>query len=139
MATAKINFEIDSDILASAKAFSAKHNIHLNKIVSTYFASLAQEGASTVPIDRRKSILFEVSMGKLSVADAARELDLGDAGHVLALMRELKIPITLGSSSPALVKKQADMTLEAMRSCMLPIKPEQGARKSRTKASKAVE
>lgn len=139
MATAKINFEMDRDVLANAQAFSTKHKIPLNKIVSTYFASLGQEGASAVPIDRRQGILFEVSMGKVSIADAARELGLGDAGHVLALMRELKIPITLGALPPTFVKKQAEIALEAMGSCMLPIKPGLIARKSRSKASKAVE
>ena len=139
MTTAKINFEMDRDTLANAQSFAAKNRVSLNKLVSAYFASLGHDGSSVVPVDSRQSVLFEVSMGKISIADAARELGLGDAGHVLSLMRQLGIPITLGFLPPVFVKQQADASLEAMRSCMLPLEPSPRTRKSRNKTSHAVE
>ena len=136
MTTAKINFEMDRDVLATAQAFAAKHRVSLNKLVSTYFASLGQEDKAAMPVDGRLSVLLEVSQGKVSITDAARELGLGDAGHVLALMRQAKIPITLKPLPANFVKNQADSALEAMRSCMLPVVPKEPAR--RTKSARAV-
>lgn len=132
MTTAKINFEMDRDVLASAQAFAAKHRVSLNKLVSTYFASLGQKDTVAPPVDRRLSVLLEVSMGKTSITDAARELGLGDAGHVLALMRQAKIPITMKPLPAGFVKNQADSTLEAMRSSMLPVAPKVPARRAKT-------
>ena len=51
MTTAKINFEMDRDVLATAQAFAAKHRVSLNKLVSTYFASLGQEDNAAMPVD----------------------------------------------------------------------------------------
>ena len=136
MTTAKINFEMDSDVLANAQAFAARHRISLNKLVTTYFASLGRASSDPMPVGGPLTTLLEVSTGKLCIADAARELGLVDGGHVLALMRQNNIPITLGGQTNHFVKTQAEATLDAMRSCMLPMPSRSSSgKKKRAKAA----
>ena len=120
MTSAKINFEMDSEVLANAQAFAARHRVSLNKLVTTYFASLGRGESDPMPVGGPIATLLEVSTGKLGIADAARELGLVDGGHVLALMRQNNIPIVLGGLSNHFVKAQAEDALEAMRAGMLP-------------------
>jgi hypothetical protein len=94
MGKAKINFEIDEQHLANAKAFAARHRSSLNKLVGAYFASLGQdETMEERPVNPLTKILLEVSLGRLSILDASHELKLPDGGYVLHLMREANLPL----------------------------------------------
>ena len=137
MTTAKIAFEMDSDVLAKAQAFAARNRIPLNKLVVSYLASLGKGELDTVPAAGPLATLLDVSTGKLGVTDAARKLGLVDAGHVLALMRQNQIPLALGGLPEHFVQAQSGETLEALRSCMLP--PPRVASVEKTRGSKAAE
>jgi hypothetical protein len=63
------------------------------------------------------------SVGKLSIVEAADLLELPDAGFVLHLLAENGLP--LPKLREADVRKQADNSLEAMRSC-LPLPHQRG-------------
>ena len=99
MTTAKISSEKDSDVQVGAQAFAA------------------------TSVEQRHSVLLAVSAGQTSITDAAHELGLGDAGQVLALMRQAQIPITIKPLPAGFVKNQTDSTLDAMRSSMLSVSP----------------
>ncbi len=118
MGKAKINFEIDQDSLANAKAYVARHGGSLNKLVSALFDSLGQDEQLAPPaINGVTKILLAVSAGKLSIVEAANLLELPDAGFVLHLLAENGLP--LPKLREADVRKQADNSLEAMRSCLI--------------------
>lgn len=61
--------------------------------------------------------LLEVSIGSLSVIDAARELNLPDGGFVLRLMGEARLPFPKLPDDPA--RRQAGETLEALKKCLI--------------------
>lgn len=138
MTTAKIAFEMDSDVLAKAQAFAARNRIPLNKLVVNYLASLGKgELDATLPVAGPLVTLLDVSSGKLGIADAALKLGLVDAGHVLALMRHNQIPLALGGLPEHFVEAQSGEILEALRSCMLPLPRVAGSEE--TRGSKAAE
>src|SRR5438067_2385128 len=89
MGKAKIGFEVDEVDLANAKAYVARHGGSLNKLVSALFASLGQEELGRMPaLDPSASVLISVSTGKLSIMEAARQLELPDAGYVFHRLAE---------------------------------------------------
>ena len=98
MTKAKIGFEIDEADLTNAKAYVAKHGGSLNKLVSALFASLGREDASRIPAqDPATAILLAVSIGKISIMGATRQLELPDAGYVFQhlVCHYPNFPITL--------------------------------------------
>jgi len=112
---AKINFEIEERNLANAKSFAARHRVSLNKLVSAYFASLGQDESPA--LDPSMKTLLDVSLGNLSVIDAARELNLPDGGFVLHLMREARLP--LPKLPDDLVRQQVEDAREALKQCLI--------------------
>ena len=124
MSKAKINFEIEQESLANAKAYVAKHGGSLNKLVSSLFAGLGQdERLGTPAIDPAKRVLLDVSAGKISIMEAAQLLELPDAGYVLHRLRDERLPLPKLSESE--VQRQAADSLEALRATMrkAPVKP----------------
>lgn len=131
MSKAKINFEIEERNLANAKSFAARHRVSLNKLVSAYFASLGQDESRAPALDPSMKTLLDVSLGNLSVIDAARELNLPDGGFVLHLMREARLP--LPKLPDDLVRQQAEDAREALKECLIK-KDEAGSKRSRSGA-----
>ena len=94
MGKTNIGFEIDERDLANAKAFVAKNGGSLNKLVAALFASLAREETRNRPApDPASTVLMQVSAGKISIMEAARQLELPDAGYVFHRLSELGLPL----------------------------------------------
>ena len=143
MPKAKINFEIEEEDLANAKAYVARHGGSLNKLVATLFASLAADQRQRSPaVDPAVEILLNYSAGKLSMVDAANILRLPDAGYVLRRMEQAGIP--LPRLTEAEITRQAKGSLEALKACIVdstPAKrkaPPGKAKPSKARRSKAV-
>lgn len=118
MGKAKINFELDERLLAQAQAYAAENRTSLSKLVSAFFAQLGKKehGPARSAMD---TTLTEVVVGKVSVADAARELGLQDAGFLLQIMREKGLP--LPSIDPVEVNEMAQRSFEALKTAMRPV------------------
>ena len=130
MRKAKINFEIEQENLANAKAYVARHGGALNKLVSAFLASLGSEECQNAPaIDQSRMILLDVNTGKLSVVDAATALGLVDAGYVLHLLREEHLPLPRLSEND--VRRQAESSIDAFKECLLT--PGEGKRANKRK------
>ena len=126
MGKAKIGFEVDEVDLAKAKAYVARHGTSLNKLVSALFASLGQEDVRRQPeLDPLTSTLLAVSVGRLSIMEASRRLELPDAGYVFHLLAERKLP--LPRLSDEFVKKQLAETRGALDDCL--VEPEKTSAK----------
>jgi len=119
MSKTKINFEIEEEILANAKAYVARHGGSLNKLVVSFFAQLGQQ-LDAPPIDPAKKILLDLSCGKISLIEATRLLGFQDAGYTLHLMAEEGLPMKRLSEKT--VKRQAAESLDALGECLLPAK-----------------
>ncbi|MBU1691637.1 MAG: hypothetical protein KJ958_15265 [Gammaproteobacteria bacterium] len=119
MSKAKINFEIEKEALANAKAYVARHGGSLNKLVGALFSQLGQR-LNAPDIDPSKKILFDLSCGNISLMEATRLLGFKDAGYTLHLMAEEGLPMKRLSEET--IKRQAAESLEAMRECLLPSK-----------------
>jgi len=117
MSKAKINFELDERVLAHAQAYAAQSRTSLSKLVSAFFAGLGKQEAG-VARSSMDTVLTEVAVGKLSVADAARELGLQDIGHLLGIMREKGLP--LPAIDPIEVDRQAQESFDALKATMRP-------------------
>jgi hypothetical protein len=136
MGKAKIGFEVDEVALANAKAYVARHGGSLNKLVSALFASLGQEERERVPaIDPSTSILMAVSSGKISVMEAARRLELRDAGYVFHRLAEKGIP--LPRLSDDVVKSQLDEARFALDDCLLEPSDKVGRKRGQGRERKA--
>lgn len=118
MGKAKINFELDERLLAQAQAYAAENRTSLSKLVSAFFAQLGkkEQGLARSAMD---TTLTEVVVGKVSLADAARELGLQDAGFLLQIMREKGLP--LPTIDPVEVNEMAQRSFEALKSAMRPV------------------
>jgi len=126
MGKAKIGFEVDEGDLALAKAYVAKHGGSLNKLVSALFASLGREEDEPRPaLDHVTSALLAVSMGTLSIMEAAEKLDLPDAGYVLHMLAEKNLPLPRLRSS--FVQKQLNEARGALDACL--VAPEKAVKK----------
>jgi len=113
MGKAKIGFEVDEDDLAKAKAYVARHGGSLNKLVSALFASLGRDDpAEPMALDPTVKTLLATSMGKISLMEAAQQLDLPDAGYVFHLLAEKNLPL------PRLPQDFVSRQLEAARSAL---------------------
>ena len=113
MGKAKIGFEVDEDDLAKAKAYVARHGGSLNKLVSALFASLGRDDpAEPMALDPTVKTLLATSMGKISLMEAAQQLDLPDAGYVLHLLAEKNLPL------PRLPQNFVAQQLEAARGAL---------------------
>jgi hypothetical protein len=118
MGKAKIGFEVDEVDLAKAKAYVAKHGTSLNKLVSALFASLGQEEFQRQPaVDPLTSTLLAVSVGRLSIMEASRRLELPDAGYVFHLLAERKLP--LPRLPDDFVKEQLAEARSALDDCLV--------------------
>lgn len=129
MSKAKINFEIEEEDLANAKAYVARHGGSLNKLVGALFSQLGH-CLDAPDIDPFKKILLNLSCGKISLMEATRLLGFQDAGYTLHLMSEEGLPMK--QLSEETIKRQAADSLEAMRECLLPSKEKakRGAKKT---------
>jgi len=118
MGKAKINFELDERLLAQAQAYAAENRTSLGKLVSAFFAQLGkkEQGLARSAMD---TTLIEVVVGKVSLADAARELGLQDAGFLLQIMREKGLP--LPTIDPVEVNEMAQRSFDALKSAMRPV------------------
>lgn len=118
MGKAKIGFEVDEVALANAKAYVANHGISLDQLVSALLASLGQEYRPQQPaIDPLTSTLLAVSVGKLSLMEATQRLELPDAGYVLDLLAQRKLP--LPRLPDDFVTKQLAETRNALDDCLV--------------------
>lgn len=118
MGKAKIGFEVDEDDLANAKAFVAKHGGSLNKLVSVLFASLGKDELSRAPsIDPATRVLMDVSIGKISVMEGARQLELQDAGYLLHRLADAGLP--LPRLSEEVVSRQLAQAKNALDACLV--------------------
>ena len=132
MAKAKINFEIEEESLANAKAFVARHGGSLNKLVSSLFDSLGQtERANALAKDPAIGILLEASAGKISIMEAAAQLQLPDGGYVLQRLAREKLP--LPRLTQAERDRQAAESLAALSDCQ--IQPAPVARRRNVRAA----
>ena len=126
MAKAKIGFEVEEVDLAKAKAYVAKHGGSLNKLVSALFASLGQDEVGRMPaLDPATGILMAVSTGKLSIMEAAQQLELSDAGYVLYMLADKGLP--LPRLPDDFVKRQVSAARNALDDCLL--EPTPGTKK----------
>lgn len=133
MGKAKIGFEVDEQALANAKAYVAKHGGSLNKLVSTLFASLGQQETDHTPaLDPSTRVLMAVSTGAISISEAARQLELPDAGYVLHRLAEKGLP--LPKLPESFVRDQLSSARAALDECL--IQPEPTSRKQRTSKSR---
>jgi len=136
MAKAKIGFEVDERDLANAKAFVAKHGGSLNKLVSALFASLGREEAERAPaLDPATRVLMSVSTGGISIAEAARQLELPDAGFVLSRLSALGLPSPRLSDEA--VKQQLTSARSALDQCLLEPEPKPKDKRNPKSASRA--
>ena len=127
MGKAKIGFEVDEDDLVNAKAFVATHGGSLNKLVSALFASLGRAENDRKPsIDPATSVLMAVSAGKISIMEAARRLELPDAGYVFHRLAGASLP--LPRLSAADLKHQLASAKNALDACL--VEPIPGGKKS---------
>lgn len=118
MSKVKIGFEVDEVDLAKAKAYVARHGGSLNKLVSAFFASLGREDVARLPaLESATSILISVSTGKISVMEAARQLELPDAGYVFHLLADKGLP--LPRLPEDFVQTQIDDARSALDACLL--------------------
>ena len=132
MGKAKIGFEVDEDDLANAKAFVARHGGSLNKLVSALFASLGENETRRSPaIDPATRVLLNVSIGKISIMEGTRQLELQDAGHLFLQLEEAGLPLPRLSKEE--VRRQLAEAKDALDACL--IEPARVERKGR-KASK---
>lgn len=115
----KINFEIEDEILANAKAYAARHGGSLNKLVSSFFSQLGQQ-LGAPEIDPSKKLLLDLSSGKVSLIEATRLLGYQDAGYTLHRMREEGLPMPRLSNET--IKRQSAESLDALTECLLPEK-----------------
>ena len=136
MGKAKIGFEVDERDLANAKAFVAKHGGSLNKLVSALFASLGREEASRAPaLDPSTKILMSVSIGEISVTEAARLLEVPDAGYVLRRLADHGFP--LPRLAQEIAREQLDAARQALDAWLL--EPQAAVKKSRKRANRPSE
>lgn len=136
MGKAKIGFEVDEKDLANAKAFVAKNGGSLNKLVSALFASLGQTEASRAPaLDPSTKILMSASIGEISVMEAARLLEVPDAGYVLRRLADQGFP--LPRMSQEIARGQLDVARQALDECLL--EPPVAGKKSRKRAKRPIE
>lgn len=118
MGKAKIGFEVDEDDLANAKAFVARHGGSLNKLVSALFASLGKDEARRSPaIDPATRVLLNVSMGKISIMEGARQLELQDAGHLFLRLEDAGLPLPRLSKEE--VNRQLAEARDALDACLV--------------------
>lgn len=117
MAKAKINFEIEQEILANAKAYVATHGGSLNKLVSSFFSTLGAPERANAPLPNPATrVLMEVSTGDMSLVDGARMLGVQDAGYVLHMLRAANLPLPRLSERDA--RGQADAASAAFADCL---------------------
>lgn len=136
MGKAKIGFEVDERDLANAKAFVAKNGGSLNKLVSALFASLGREETAHMPaLDPSKKILMAVCIGNISIMEAARLLEVPDAGYVLRRMAEQGLP--LPRLPDELVRQQVSDARVALDACL--VEPDATDKKARIRSRRAVE
>nr|WP_314624854.1 hypothetical protein [uncultured Noviherbaspirillum sp.] len=138
MGKAKIGFEVDEDDLANAKAFVARHGGSLNKLVSALFASLGKDEAMRSPaIDPAMRVLLNVSIGKISIMEGARQLELQDAGHLFLRLEDAGLPLPRLSKEE--VNRQLAEARNALDACLIePVSVENSrSRKSRGQATSA--
>lgn len=134
MGKAKIGFEVDEDDLANAKAFVARHGGSLNKLVSALFASLGQDAKDRSPsIDPATRVLIDVSAGKISIMEGARQLELQDAGYVFHRLAEAGLPLPRLSEGD--VSHQLAQAKDALDACL--VEPIPVGRKSEKTARRA--
>ena len=118
MGKAKIHFEIDQEILASAQEYAAQHGGSLNSLVSAFFSTLgAKERANTPMPDPTTRVLLEVSSGQTALVEGARMLGMQDAGHLLQKLRDAGLPLPQLSESDS--RLLADATSAAFTDCLL--------------------
>jgi hypothetical protein len=136
MGKAKIGFEVDEDDLAKAKAYVARHGGSLNKLVSALFASLGRDDpAEPMALDPTVKTLLATSMGKISLMEAAQQLDLPDAGYVLHLLAEKNLPLPRLPQS--FVAQQLEVARSALDECLIEAAPTAPKRRSGRKNSTA--
>ena len=118
MAKSKINFEIEQEILANAKAYIAQHGGSLNKLVSVFFSNLGKQERSNAPlINPETRVLMDVSAGRITLMEGVRMLGLQNAGFLLQKLREAALPLPQLSAMDA--SAQADAGATACADCML--------------------
>jgi hypothetical protein len=123
MTKAKIGFEVDINDLANAKAYVARHGGSLNKLVASLFSSLGKEERAKAPVrDPAEAVLLEVSSGKISIMEAARKLELPDAGYVFERLAAAGLPLPRLPDEE--VRRQLDDARDALRACLIDPLPE---------------
>ena len=136
MTKAKVNFEIDEQLLARAQSFATRRRVSLSKLVTGFLASLGNESQAGAAPSRTQKVLAEVAVGKVSLTDAARELGLQDAGFLLHMMKEEGLPLPRVEAS--VVKAQAEASFAALQATLLPPPKAPAKRKSGGKRAVSV-
>ena len=102
------------------------------KLVSSLFDSLGQtERANALAKDPAIGILLEASAGKISIMEAAAQLQLPDGGYVLQRLAREKLP--LPRLTQAERDRQAAESLAALSDCQ--IQPAPVARRRNLRAA----
>lgn len=115
MAKSKINFEIEQEILANAKAYVARHGGSLNQLVSSFLSNLGKQERSNAPLANPETrVLMDVSSGGISLMEGAGMLGLRDAGLMLQKLRDAGLPLPQLSAIDA-----GDQASAAFADCLL--------------------
>ncbi|PHV05816.1 hypothetical protein CSQ96_19090 [Janthinobacterium sp. BJB412] len=118
MGKGKIDFEVDEQLLANARAFVAKHGGSLDELVSAFLASLGREEKEREPaLDSSTSVLMAVSSGRISIMEAARQLELPDAGYVFQRLAAMGLP--LPRLSEEFTRQQLEQARNALDGCLV--------------------
>ncbi|WGG53140.1 hypothetical protein [Rugamonas sp. DEMB1] len=118
MRKAEIGFKVDEQVLANAQAFVAKHGGSLDELVSAFLASLCREEKERGPaLDPSTSVLMAVSSGRISILEAARQLELPDAGYVFQRLAALGLP--LPRLSEEFTRQQLEQARNALDGCLI--------------------
>ncbi len=133
MGKSKIGFEVDENDLANAKAYVAKNGGSLNKLVSALFATLGKQETARAPVlDPSLKVLMSVSTGAMSITEAARRLELPDAGYVLQRLADTGLP--LPRLPEELVLGQLGAARAALDDCL--VQPNVTGKKNRKRVSR---
>lgn len=116
MSKTKITFELDEDVLANARAYTARGGSNLNMLVNAFLSQLNQH--SRLPaINPQNRILLDLSLGRISLMSATAQLGVHDAGITLRMLNEHGLPMP--SLSAAEIRRQAVRAKDALSKALI--------------------
>ena len=116
MSKTKITFELDEEVLANARAYTARGGSNLNMLVNAFLSQLNQH--SRLPaINPQNRILLDLSLGRISLMSATAQLGVHDAGITLRMLDEHGLPMpSLGAAE---IRRQAVRAKDALSKALI--------------------